>query len=191
MENKAADPNPMIALAQIQGQVIGKYVYHVKAKLEWKSNKIEHLKKKGVAVNKENKLLYEKMHEHKDSIQKGEKEKVNLSMELSKTKAKLHLLETLFKPKNLKQREETKQCQIRNLDLKVTSLTKELDEKVKRLTKEISGKDEQTHILTKEITDKEEWVKQLQEGKWKALKLVSKQKRKARKEEGEDLKDLG
>ena len=64
----------MIAMAQFQGQVIWKNVHHVKAKLKWKCNKIEHLKKKVVAVNEENKLLYEEVHEQKDSIQKGEKD---------------------------------------------------------------------------------------------------------------------
>ena len=98
----------MIAMAQFQGQVIGKYVYHVKAKVEWKSNKIKHLKKKVVAVNEENKLLYDEVHEQKDSIQKGEKDKADLRKELSKTKTKLYTVVNCFKPKKMKQREETK-----------------------------------------------------------------------------------
>ena len=54
MGNIAADPNPMMAMAPFQSQVIGKYVHHSKAKLEWKLNKTEHLKNKVVAVNEEN-----------------------------------------------------------------------------------------------------------------------------------------
>ena len=50
MENIAAHPNTMVAMAQFEGHIIGKYVYHVKEKLEQKSNKTEHLKKI-VAVN--------------------------------------------------------------------------------------------------------------------------------------------
>ena len=45
MEKTAAVPNPVVAMAQFQGQVIVKYDHHVKANLEWKSNKIEHFKK--------------------------------------------------------------------------------------------------------------------------------------------------
>ena len=105
----------------------------IMSKHDWKSNKLEHLKKKVVAFNEENKLLYEEVHKQKDSNQKGEKEKVDLSMELSKTKAKLHQLEAVFKAKNVKWRKEIKQCQIRNPDKKSKVSLKRLMKKWKVL----------------------------------------------------------
>ena len=44
----------------------------------------------------------------KIQFKKMEKEKVDLSMELSKTKAKLHQLETIFKPKKYEMKRKNK-----------------------------------------------------------------------------------
>ena len=118
MEEINASENPLIAMAEFQGAVVGTFV-----------NKLEHNKVKQA----------KKIGQLKHTLDTITKEKVELEKKKNLQSEEVKLLQskdtiTQFKPKNVKRREETKQKQLEIIKEKKTLLEKELTMKMKQIS---------------------------------------------------------
>ena len=126
MEKIAAHTNPLIAMAEYQGEIIGKYVQKAEGRIAKQLHEIEHLKGQVSKRKAESETMQSELHKRTNVIKKNIQEKAELCSELNSTKAKLKEVQTQYKPKNVKQREETKEKQIMQLKYRVEKKAQEI-----------------------------------------------------------------
>ena len=126
MEKIAADPNPLIAMAEYQGEVIGKYVQKAEGRIAKQLHEIKHLKGQVSKKSEENETMQAELHNRTNVIKKNIRERADLCSELNSTKAKLKEVQTQYKPKNVKRRVETKEKQIMQLKYRVEKKEEEI-----------------------------------------------------------------
>ena len=92
----------LVAMAEYQGMVMGKYVRGIENKLQKETQKVHQLQKKVDTLNQTNETLYCEAAQLKE--QNAEKKMQNAEMEqkLAETKSKLEEIKTVYKPKNVK-----------------------------------------------------------------------------------------
>ena len=107
-----SDPQPLLAMAEYQGGVMGKYVKQTEQKLKHHSGKIHNLNKKVMAMSAEKEALEEQLDDKVHLLQEANKAKEKITTSYVNVKSKVEELKTKYKPKNVKRREETKVKQI-------------------------------------------------------------------------------
>ena len=110
-----SDPQPLLAMAEYQGGVMGKYVKQTEQKLKHRSGKIHNLNKKVMAMSAEKEALEEQLDDKAHLLQEANKAKEKITTSYVNVKSKVKELKTKYKPKNVKRREETKVKQIAQL----------------------------------------------------------------------------
>ena len=161
---------PLLAMAEYQGMVMGKYVRRTETKLQKETQKLHQVQKKVNTLNQTNETLYCDVAQLKE--QNAEKKMQNAEMEekLAETKSKLEEIKTVYKPKNAKWCEEI-------MERKIVQLQTNIEEKVneaKQLEKSIKQKDGENFKLQEKVKVLETNLKTQKELKLKAQKQASK-----------------
>ena len=135
-----SSPSPVLAMAQYQGEMFGKYVKNTEVKVLERDKKLTHFSKKLQDVTTEkDQLQHEMMRlsaKNDVLIQKSEADKAYAEEQLAKTKANLQELKTTLKPKNVKWHEETKLIQISALKKSIVNATEEKEKEKAEIVKE-------------------------------------------------------
>ena len=196
-EKIQSSAQPLLAIAKYQGEVFGKYVQQTDAKLDRHSRKIHHLQNE--VKNREQqhdhmKKLLRNLEVQKDEV---EKDRQHLTKKLKATRERVEELQTVYKPRNVKWREETKEKQKMQLKYKVEKKAQEIKslkgivEKTKvTMAKAVQESVQQATKLTENVEKLQEKVITEKTLKLRAQKVASKWRRKEQTEERNVSKEI-
>ena len=131
---------PLVVMAEYQGMVMGKYVRGIGTKLQKETQRVHQLQKKVDTLNQTNETLYCEVAQLKE--QNAEKKMQNAEMEqkLAETKSKLEEIKTVYKPKNVKRHEETKERKIAQLKTNIEEKVNEAKQLQTSIKEKVGGK---------------------------------------------------
>ena len=155
VEQINAAPDPLLAMAEIQGTIMGTYVNKLEKQHVRHTKKIKDLQGKVQTITLQKDKLDEEKRSKDQKVKYLEAKVRKTEIELQNVKEKVSYL----KPRNVKRRDETKQKQISSLEKKLTAKsedTQKLSEQLKCRETEISEKDKVIQKLKEKFSTKVE-----------------------------------